>query len=416
VSECLHVNVFNLLVGGNFMKYKKGISLLLVLMMSIGVLTVPVYAEQDYSFYITSFNDLKNDIETQYITDENQLSDLVLPDHLMAMGYQISGDNQSILNFEEEPYEIVLHDVNWELRDNGQNDSVRNRRSLQSSYVFVPVLTGSSIVAEGVELPEITAEVMPTIITTLMQSLGSETFIVPNSALDLVNSLLAENSDITIIGSPSYTGSLTASSKYDSLDLGTMSVGGKDTRFALPRGILVTSGDGTPPEENTESYYGAESGGPRDEDVEYYAGVTNSTDSFSLEFEFTVPEGIPAISFIFMFGSEEYPDYLDEVVDGAAIIVDGINYAKFEGDVPLKVVSEANLYPNNGLAIEYNGISAPKVINALLDKTLSEHTLKIVIADTSDAFYDTGLFISSMKTSLSETEGIIAMLLIIIYK
>ncbi len=390
---------------------KKSVSLLLVVMMSLSVLTVPVYAEQESSFLITSFDELEDDVETQYITDEDQFSDLVLPQELTAMGYtMLGGEDQSSIDLEEEPHEITFYEVDWKLKDKEQSESVRNSSSSQNTYVFAPVLTGSCILAEGVELPEVTAvtAVAQPMMMSLMSTLAAGPFVVPNSAPELANHLLAENSDITISGGVSSIGVLTATSMFDSINLGTMSVGGKATSFSLPPGILVTSGDGTPPETNTSSSYGVESGGPSDSDVENYAGVSDSKDSFSLKFDFTVPEGIPAVSFMFMFGSDEYPEYLDDVVDGAAIIVDDVNYAKFEGGIPLKVVSDAELNTNSGLAIEYDGISAPKVINALLDKTRTIHTLKIVIADTSDTIYDTGLFISAMKTSTSEVGGIIA--------
>lgn len=228
------------------------------------------------------------------------------------------------------------------------------------------------------------------------------TFKAATSAAELVNALIAPDTGITIKGAPDYKGSLSAASTFSSLDLGSMD----GVSYSLPAGILVTTGSGTPPESNTSGNYGVSNNSGSDADVEAFAGVSDSQDAFSLEFSFTVPEGYPAIQMAFMFGSDEYPEYLDDVVDGAAVIVDGINYAKFAGDVPLKVVSEAEMLPNNGLNIEYDGISAPKKITALLDSARTEHTIKIVIADTSDTIYDTGLFLSTLKPSKATTGGI----------
>lgn len=260
--------------------------------------------------------------------------------------------------------------------------------------------TKSKILAALLSSSVLLFSVMP--IPWVPSAHAAGTFKEATSAAELVNALIAPDAGITIIGAPDFKGSLTAASTYSSLDLGSMD----GVSYSLPAGILVTTGDGTPPESNTKNDYGIDLSLSGDADVEAFAGVSNSKDAFSLEFTFTVPEGYPAIQMAFMFGSDEYPEYLNDVVDGAAIIVDGINYAKFAGDIPLKVVSEAEMLPNNGLNIEYDGISMPKKINALLDSTRTEHTIKIVIADTTDGAYDTGLFLSTLKPSKATTGGI----------
>jgi putative cell wall-binding protein len=229
---------------------------------------------------------------------------------------------------------------------------------------------------------------------------ASTNYIVPGSASELANHLLSD-AGISIVGTPTVKGVLSATSMFTDLKLAPNS-----EDYSLPDGVLLTTGDGTPPTSNTKSDFSVATNSGRDTDVEYYAGVSNSQDAFSLQFDFTVPNGIPAVEFIFMFGSDEYPEYLNDVVDGAAVIVDGVNYAKFANGTPLKVVSEASIEPNNGLAIEYDGMSKPQKITALLDTNRTTHSVKIVIADTSDTAYDTGLFLSAMKTSLSTNGGI----------
>lgn len=261
--------------------------------------------------------------------------------------------------------------------------------------------TKSKILAALLSSSVLLFSVMP--IPWVPSAHAAGTFKAATSAAELVNALIAPDAGITIKGAPGYTGSLTAASTYSSLDLGSMD----GVSYSLPAGILVTTGSGTPPESNTSDEYSVSNFSGRDADVEAFAGVSNSQDAFSLEFSFTVPEGYPAIQMAFMFGSEEFPEYLDsEYVDGAAVIVDGVNYAKLEGDIPLKVVSEAKLNANKNLSIEYNGISSPKTITALLDRNRTEHTIKIVIADTSDTSLDTGLFLSTLKPSKATTGGI----------
>ena len=242
------------------------------------------------------------------------------------------------------------------------------------------------------------SNIKPTVIT------AANTFTVPTNALQLANKLVAANPDISIVsGTVTNKGKLTASSIFTELNLGTMS----GVSYSLPDGILITSGNGTPPKSNTKSNYTVQNSTPGDTDVETMAGVLDSKDAFALEFQFTVPEGKNAVEFIFMFGSDEFPEYLNDIVDGAAVIIDGVNYAKFPGNVPLKVVTEAKLNKNINLAIEYNGISAPQKIIALLDMEREIHTAKIVIADTKDEKYDSGLFISSMKPTYATSGGIV---------
>ncbi len=216
--------------------------------------------------------------------------------------------------------------------------------------------------------------------------------------------LLAPNADVTITGTPVYTGVLSACSWFNAIDLGTI---GED-HFALPAGILLTSGDGTPAESNTIGSYGVDTTAGGDADIKTYADLTFTTyDASVLEFTFTVPEGIPAVEFLFMFGSDEYAEYKDsDYVDGAIVLVDGVNYAQFSNGKPLKVISDAEMVTNQGLSIEYDGISAPKRIVGLLDQSLSIHTIKIAIADTSDGTYDSGLFLSAMKVSHETSGGI----------
>ena len=215
---------------------------------------------------------------------------------------------------------------------------------------------------------------------------------------ELTQRFLASDGGITITGTPTYTGAAGACSIFDSVDFGTI---GSD-HFALPAGILLTSGNGSPALSNTSGNYTATNGTEGDTDVQTIVtgGKMATNDAAVLEFSFTVPENTSAVEFQFMFGSEEYPEWMDsQYVDGAIVLVDGVNYAKFSDGTPLSVVSKAELIANAGLSIEYDGLSVPKVITALLDAARSTHTVKIAIADTSDDSFDSGLFLSSMKVS-----------------
>ncbi len=242
-------------------------------------------------------------------------------------------------------------------------------------------------------------------LTLLPAPAYAATFTQPTSGTELAQWLLAPNADVTITGTPVYTGAPSACSLFNAIDLGTI---GED-HFALPAGILLTSGDGTPPESNTSGSFGWDNGMPGDADVKTHADLGFATfDAAALEFSFTVPADTPAVEFLFMFGSDEYAEYKDsDYVDGAIVLVDGVNYAMFSNGQPLKVISDAEMVTNNNaLSIEYDGISAPKRIVGLLNQSLTTHTIKIAIADTSDGGYDSGLFLSAMKVSHETSGGI----------
>ena len=228
-------------------------------------------------------------------------------------------------------------------------------------------------------------------------------FMSVSSAGDLIDYLIADP-NITVTGTPAFGGVITAASRFESINFGMIDA----VEYALPKGILVTSGNGLPPTTNTLTSYTGSNGTSGDSDVETFAGVVNSKDAFSLQFEFTVPSNYKAIEFKFMFGSDEYPEYLDSIIDGAAVIVDGVNYAYLPGNIPLKVVTDANLTNNSAgtLAIEYDGITPPQKIVALLDEERSVHSVKIVIADTLDQSFDSGLFIANMVYSAATSGGI----------
>lgn len=236
---------------------------------------------------------------------------------------------------------------------------------------------------------------------------------------ELVDHLIAEDS-IEVISVDSTGNCNPAAASFTNFDLG--SDHGVD--FALPDGIHLSSYRGDVPLENTQPHWGGPNQGARTaeterfyQDVEIAAQVNNPQNAMGIEFEFTTPDGVDAVEFQFMFGSEEYPMYVDSMfTDGAAVMVDGENYAMFPDGTPLKVVSDADFYSNQpqgfgndptvDLPIEYNGITAPMRISAPLDTSKESHTVRITIADTFDQAFASGLFISAMAKSNDTSGGI----------
>ena len=132
-----------------------------------------------------------------------------------------------------------------------------------------------------------------------------------------------------------------------------------------------------------------------------------TTDTTSLTFSFTVQSGVTAISFNWMFGTEEYPD--QNVTDIAGVWVDGTNVLEFSNSSIVRYVMGTNdsFFTNNNqdhtggsspLSIEYDAITAPATVMAGLDTSLSTHTIKIAVSDTTDTVMDSGLFIGDFAT------------------
>lgn len=184
-------------------------------------------------------------------------------------------------------------------------------------------------------------------------------------------------------------------------------------------GLLLTSGDATPPLQNTMSNYSQYLDVTGDAMLENYIqsifpGAGATYDASVLEFSFTVTQAnIQSISFDLMFGSDEYPEYTDSsFVDIAALFVNGENYAYFDEDIskPLSIVGNTvdsgRLYANdNGqYAIEYDGISP--VITVNVPVTVGEtYDIRIGVADTGDNAFDSALFVSNFTTSTTDNAG-----------
>ncbi len=201
-----------------------------------------------------------------------------------------------------------------------------------------------------------------------------------------------------------------SASFYSNLNFG--SIGGTD--FVLPDGILLTSGNAAPAETNTTSGFTGFASGAGDAGLDALLtaqGLSDvTTDATVLSFDFTVDAGVNAISLDFIFGTDEYSEYVDAYPEIAGIFVDGVNYAGFADGSLLSLTSATvgggNFFNNdnwdnapvtNPLAIEYDGISAPLTLLGLLDTSLDEHTIKIAVSDTNDMILDTGIFVANLQ-------------------
>jgi hypothetical protein len=223
--------------------------------------------------------------------------------------------------------------------------------------------------------------------------------------------LFQSSTGISLVGgSASYTGDNSASSTFDSLSLGGALISGP--------GILLTSGDGTPPLSDTLPSYGVPLGEPGDVDLtdiveNAFPGAGATQDATVLKFKVNADPGIKTIVFDVVFGSDEFSEFSStSFVDIAAILVNGKNAAFFGGNKkkPLSVLDDNLGYfqdneQNGAIAFEYDGISNKLTVIAKVNEGVNE--VKIAIADTGDQYYDSGIFVANLRGSTNDIEGIL---------
>ncbi|MFN9548194.1 MAG: choice-of-anchor L domain-containing protein [Cyanobacteriota bacterium] len=233
----------------------------------------------------------------------------------------------------------------------------------------------------------------------------------------LVGSLLTSNSGI-LVDSGSISLRLSgpgAVSQYDA------TVG---SPLGMGAGVLLTSGT-TPGTSNTSTWYGSDNSGSSgfangDADIDAVVNTvfqTLSYDATTLAFGFHVNDPTAtSVSFDLVFGSDEYPEWVDAFVDCGIVIIDGVNYALFNNDPlhPLSVISSnlsAGYFQDNAgnvLPIEYDGVSGRLRIVAPLKVGQTSHSIKIGIADTGDHILDSGLFIANLSAGVDPGSGLVA--------
>ena len=142
-------------------------------------------------------------------------------------------------------------------------------------------------------------------------------------------------------------------------------------------------------------------------------GKSQHFDPVQLDIEFNVDAGVDEISFIGVFGSEEYPEFVGSSFnDGFGLFVNGVNVAgalqtgAAPGSTPLPInIDHPDMQPVVGT--ELDGVLAPNNIPLLrFDVPVNEgvNVFTVILADASDSALDTTVYLSSFG-DFSSTNG-----------
>lgn len=183
----------------------------------------------------------------------------------------------------------------------------------------------------------------------------------------------------------------------------------------LHDGILLTTGsvfNATGPNTGTWSTYSHSLGKKvnpyTDPELEALSGMTGgekqiTNDAMDFMITFTTDTTVKGFAFDFAFGSDEYPEYVDqEYNDIVAVFLDGENVLKDNKGELISINSAFFEVDNQDgkVNLEYDGFTLPlRLSDSLAPGT---HTLRFAICDISDADLESGIFLSNFSFDYEE--------------
>ncbi len=203
-----------------------------------------------------------------------------------------------------------------------------------------------------------------------------------------------------------------------------------DNSLGLRRGLLLTSGDLNwavgPNNDGGGGNLNTDNGAPGDPDLDYlsvaFGDGTESNDACIIELDVTAFTN--EITFEYIFGSEEYPEFVEDFNDIFAFLISGPGIAGDpnignqqniavlpDGSNTIVEINNVNNVTNwqyyrnniNGAATQYDGLTSDllgvkKSLTARASVIpCSTYHLKIAIADRLDFRYDSGVFLSEIR-------------------
>ncbi|HMX41840.1 MAG TPA: choice-of-anchor L domain-containing protein, partial [Saprospiraceae bacterium] len=208
--------------------------------------------------------------------------------------------------------------------------------------------------------------------------------------------------------------------------LGLFSLPAANSPLNMSKGLLLTSGNAfnaIGPNDQTDAE--TESFAPGDADLDYLSGPFGEESYDACVVELDVVATTDELTFEYVFGSEEYPEFTNDVyndifaflISGPGIVGDpGLGGAKNIAVIPATttpveinsvnpIINWAYYRPNpiNGPTLQYDGFavdSFAKKKSLTARATVipcNTYHLKLAIADRFDYQYDSGVFISEIK-------------------
>lgn len=214
------------------------------------------------------------------------------------------------------------------------------------------------------------------------------------SATTLGASLLVPNTGLTITGG-TYVGANDQGGTFTGFDLSPTG------QLTLQDGVLLSTGlanNALPPNDapNTTTALNT----PGDADLNALTGLT-TVDANSLTLTFTAVPGTQSIMFDFVFGSEQFAEFVGAFFnDTFAAYLDGTQISFDLSGEPFSIrngfFAVDNL--NGNFEVEYDGLT-PRLRTRAPLNMLPTHTLKFVIGDAVNATFDSGVFLSRLQGS-----------------
>jgi hypothetical protein len=164
------------------------------------------------------------------------------------------------------------------------------------------------------------------------------------------------------------------------------------TNLGLEKGILLTTGKAAfaigP---NNSTNMGYNSGAPGDLQLDSLTG-TETYDGCAVEFD-VIPT-CDTLRIRYVFGSEEYPEYINKQFhDAFGFFISGPGITGNK-NIAVDALSSSSYFIDNkgGTTLQYDGITKPLTATEHVIANSTYH-LKIVIADAADGIFDSGVFI-----------------------
>jgi hypothetical protein len=223
--------------------------------------------------------------------------------------------------------------------------------------------------------------------------------------MPLANALLSSTGGITVTSSVITAG--TADTTRDKYSHGYYSVAPGNNLGLKQNGIVLSTGNvldySSRPNSarDTSTDFGRTASAAHNALLSPITGRSSHKDVAALEMVFNAGPTTKEIAFDLVFGSEEYPEYTNDIfVDGLGLFVNGTNIA-FSYGKPINIK-----HPGMAAAVgtELDGILQPWgypliTVSAPVTPGSVGNTLKLLIADASDAIFDSTVYLSSLRAT-----------------